>query len=100
MAVSYEWCVEIVVRETGDIEDNNFVASFAEATAFVRSAAEDDEYDYRIVLVRTEGNEDDGVTGRLWAYVTADGTLPEFFANSYGTATGVKVPQKFRKETR
>lgn len=100
MATSYEWCVETVVRETGDIEDNNFVPSFAAANAIVQSVAEDDEgYDYRVVLVRTEGNEDDGVTDRLWAYVE-DGVLPEFFSNAQGSATGVKVPKRYRAETR
>jgi hypothetical protein len=100
MATSYEWCVEIVVRESDDIEDNNFVPSFAKAASFVQSVTdEDDGYDYRIVLVRTEGNEDEGVTDRLWAYVE-NGSLPEFFANAHGNATGVKVPQRFHKETK
>lgn len=100
MATSYEWCVESVVRESGDIEDNNFVSSFAEAASIVQSETdEDDGCDYRIVLVRTEGSEDDGVTDRLWAYVE-DGSLPEFFANAYGNATSVKVPQRFHKETK
>ena len=93
--ISYEWCVESVVRETGDIEDLNFVDSFADA----RSESQDDDgYDYDIVLVRTEGNDYAGVTGRLWAYVEA-GVLPEFFANASCNATCVKVPKKYHKET-
>jgi len=94
--IYYEWCVESVVRETGDIEDLNFVGTFACARSEPQT---DDRYDYEIVLVRNEGNEDEGVTGRLWAYVE-DGVLPEFFANASGNATNVKVPKKFHKETK
>ena len=93
--IYYEWCVESVVRETGDIEDLNFVDSFADARSGPQSDA---GYDYDIVLVRSEGNDDEGVTGRLWAYVEG-GVLPEFFTNALGNATNVKVPKKYHKET-
>jgi hypothetical protein len=93
--VSYEWCVEVIDRESGDIVDNDFVSSFARAKS---SLDEGDEYECKVVLVRTEGSEDDGVTDRLWAYLTDDGKLPEFFANASGNATGFRVPKKFIQE--
>lgn len=48
-------------------------------------------------LVRHEGNENDGVTDRLWAYVK-DGKLPECFSDSMGTPIAIKVPQRFHIE--
>ena len=100
--IYYEWCIESVVRETGDIEDLNFVDSFAAAllgrqTEKAPLLLNDYEYDYDIVLVRNEGNDAEGVTGRLWAYVEG-GVLPEFFANASGNATTVKVPKKYHTE--
>lgn len=52
----------------------------------------------KLVLVRDVGNPDDGLLDRTWAYLRDDGTLPEFFANANGHATGHKVPQRFHKE--
>jgi hypothetical protein len=99
MGVDYEWCVEIVLRETEDIEDNNFVTSLEEAISFVHSEEDSDEYEYKIVLVRSEGNDDNGITDRLWAYME-EGSLPELFSNAYGNTTQVKVPQKYQKEAK
>lgn len=52
----------------------------------------------RLVLVRDEGNDLDGLTDRLWAYVSNDWTLPEYFCDSEGKQTMVKVPARFHKE--
>ena len=91
MSIVYEWCVE-VVDQHGDIVDNYFAASLAQA---IEWAGDDDgEYEYQICLVRTE----DTFNGdRAWAYLT-DGRLPEYFADAFGHDT-TKVPQRFHRET-
>ena len=97
MAVYYEWCVEKVLQKSDDIEDLNFTDSLAEAKSWVCENANDCEHDYRIVLVRTEGGEHEGVTDGLYAYLEHNGVLPEFFSNSY-CSTKVRVPQKYQRE--
>ena len=90
MSIVYEWCVE-VVDQHGDIVDNYFADSLAQA---IEWAGDDDEYEHQICLVRTE----DTFNGdRAWAYLT-DGRLPEYFADAFGHDT-TKVPQRFHRET-
>ena len=94
MAVSYEWDVETLDeapseanRFDPDITDHHHCDSYVEALAIV-----DDHVNIarrgwsspiacRIVLVRDQGNDEEGLTDRSWAYVT-DGKLPEQF--NYG----------------
>ena len=91
MAVSYEWDVESDVD--GDIEHNH-VETFTRAANCAEEEATDS-----IVLVRDESNEQDGLTGRQWAYLDKEtGLLPEFFTNAYGSSTGVRVPKRFHEE--
>ena len=91
MSIVYEWCVE-VVDQHGDIVDNYFAASLAQAIEW--AADGDGEYEYQICLVRTE----DTFNGDMaWAYLT-DGRLPEYFADAFGHDT-TKVPQRFHRET-
>ena len=84
MTTDYEWGVE-EKDEYGDIAENHFCSSYAEA---VEVAKDFDHCD--IVLVRTRGSEADGVTDRQWAYVE-DGKLSTYFSE------GAKVPVKFHK---
>ena len=86
--VAYEWTLETV--EDGDIIDSNFADNLTE----IDNA---DLIGKDLGLVRNEGNENDGVTDRLWAYVK-DGKLPEYFSDSMGTPIAIKVPQRFHNE--
>lgn len=85
--VEYEWTIEEIDAESGDIIDS----SFSDDLNFWTK----EDWDGKdLGLVRNEGNEDDGLEDRYWAYVK-DGKLPEFFTDSMGEFTGIKVPQKF-----
>ena len=86
--VAYEWTLETV--EDGDIVDSNFVDSLTEINNADLTGKD-------LGLVRNEGNENDGVTNRLWAYVK-DGKLPECFSDSMGAPIAIKVPQRFHVE--
>jgi len=48
-------------------------------------------------LVRNEGGDVEGLTGRLWAYVV-DGKLPEYFEDATRSVTGYKVPKKYHSQ--
>lgn len=91
MKVAYEWDRE-TVDQYGDIIDHSHSDT-------LEPIAEDGG---RLVLVRDEYTEADGVQDRLWAYVDDAGKLPEFFSRA-GTGeddwvTSVRVPQRFHKE--
>jgi hypothetical protein len=88
--IDYEWDIETVDGE--DVVDHYFSdkldytkAEFSEA---IKAGT--------LTLVRTVGNDYDGVTERTWAYVK-DGKLPTMFSDCYGTEIH-KVPIKFHKE--
>jgi hypothetical protein len=85
--VQYEWTLETL--DDGDIIDSNF----SDTLTFDKSDLDGKD----LGLVRNEGNEADGVTDRLWAYVK-DGKLPECFSDSMGTLVAIKVPQRFHNE--
>ena len=87
MAVDYEWCVEIVDCH-GDI-----VTSYHSDTLTQAIDWAEDDGTCSICLVRTADNGD-----RAWAYLTDDGRLPAYFADSSGHDT-TKVPQRFHRET-
>lgn len=84
--VFYEWSVE-TIDEFGDIEDSSFYDTIEEVPTL--------EDNQRLCLVRNEGNDDEGLTHRLWAYVK-DGKLPEYFSDSNECEVGYKVPLKFK----
>ena len=99
--VDYEWCVETVLLDSGDIEELDFMNTLRLCEGLARELRKDEhsdgqERDYRIVLVRSEGNEHAGVTDRLWAYFK-DGQMPEYFSNGLAD-TKVRVPKKYRRE--
>jgi hypothetical protein len=84
----YEWCCEVL--DDGDIIDNHFEDS-------LQLISKDELPGNDLVLCRVEGNEHEGVTDTLWAYVK-DGKLPEYFSNANMCVTGYKVPVKFHNE--
>jgi hypothetical protein len=86
--VVHEWDVE-VGSEDEEIADHIFCSSLEEAVATAK------EQGGRIVLVRSTYECDD-LDDRLWAYMTPEGVLPEFFSDSLGRDTGVSVPKRFR----
>lgn len=87
MAVHYEWIIE-ESDEHGDIFD---VRHYDAVPVALMQPNEE------LGLLRKEGNEDEGITDRLVAYVK-DGRLPEFFENAWQTETDVQVPKRFHAE--
>jgi hypothetical protein len=85
--IFYEWDFETWIDET--IEDHNFRDKLSEFQ-------ENDKTDH-LVLIRIEGNENNGLVDRLWAYVD-NKTLPEYFYNADGKEVKIKVPAKFHNE--
>lgn len=91
MSVHYEWSIESS-DEHGDIHDLNF----SDKLSFFKPAdltydPKAGEFRKELVLVRTVGTDEDGVTDRDWATMTG-GTLPTEFDG------GETVPQRFHKE--
>lgn len=84
MAVNYEWDIETVDPETGDILDHHH---------FDDCPGIPEESDKRLVLVRDATGRFSGFD-RTWAYVKEDGTLPEYFATAYGIHE-TRVPKRF-----
>lgn len=102
--VSYEWDIETVsADEHEDVLDHNFrdrLRDFGgeEMTLAMNFDGEEPGTFTRLVLVRTEGNEVEGITDRFWAYVTEDGKLPEYFQDATEHVTGIRVPKRLREE--
>lgn len=94
MTVCYEWTVETLEDPTDpDSGIIDTVACDSLTQALHLMAAEDD---CRLVLVRNVGNDVEGLTARLWAYVE-DGKLPDYFEDG-GAETAIRVPAKFHAE--
>lgn len=94
MAVTYEWTVEVLEDpsdQDSDILETQPFDHLEDALKFMRY-----EPEARLVLVRNVGNDLDGLTDRLWAYVE-DGKLPEYFEDG-GAETTVRVPGKCIRE--
>ena len=87
----YEWDIETVDMQYGDIMDHDFHKSYKDCLEAIKlQTGEGKRFD--IVLVRdTFSGKDHNLRGRNWAYIV-DGKLPEDFENGY------KVPVKFHKE--
>lgn len=84
--VNYEWCREVMDGE--DIVDNHFEDQLVDLI----------DSEGVLVLVRNEGNENEGVTDRFWAYVV-NGKLPDCFSDAMGNELpGLPVPLRFHKE--
>jgi hypothetical protein len=85
--IRYEWTLEEI--KDGEIID----ADFSDTLSFDKENLKGND----LGLVMNEGNEKEGLTNRLWAYVK-NGSLPQFFSDSTGEETKYKVPVKFQKE--
>lgn len=95
MTVSYEWDIEEVDRDSGDILDHNHGDKLSQLLRAFGDIITQGRGD--LVLVRDEGNNVEGLLDRYWAYVK-DGVLPEYFTDSMGEDTGIRVPQRFHRE--
>lgn len=86
--IYYEWDYE-TMDLFGDIEDHNFKDKLNDFQQY--------EVTKSLVLVRDSGNERDGITDRVWAYVK-NKKLPEYFTDGANEKVNIKVPKKFHKE--
>lgn len=85
----YEWDVETISPETGDVLDHEHQNSFADCFRAIN------EENIMIVLVKTWHNYHNQRHGRSWAYFDAETmTLSEEFEN------GDKVPKRFLSEVK
>ena len=91
--ICYEWIVEELEDggSDSDIIDTNGYPTLAEARSHADSIITRGGVAC-IGLVRDVGNEWDGLTDRQWAYLNADGALPDEFDD------GVSIPRRFFKE--
>ena len=86
MTVEYEWCIEYT-DQFGDIHDHDRSPILAELYPTL-------DYEHlhpRVCLIRDQGNDDDGLLERGYAY-PVDGVMPSEFD------CGHKVPAKYHKE--
>ena len=95
MTILYEWDVEEVDRDSGDILNHNHGDKLSWLLPAFGNIITQGRGD--LVLVRDEGNNTEGLLDRHWAYVK-DGVLPEYFADSMGENTSIRVPQRFHRE--
>lgn len=91
--ISYEWAA-LELDEHGDIVENSAYPTLGAARRATKhwAAIAPGETSYAIELVRSTGNDGQGVIARTWARVNANGRLPWNFQN------GLKVPARFREE--
>jgi len=89
MKTYYEWVEEKVFRVGGDIDPD--FQDPGELNRFCRIHEDNEEYYFRIGLVRTDSFD------REWAYFTQADGFPEYFTDGAGRP-GVNVPQKLLKE--
>lgn len=85
--VKYEWANEVI--EDNEISECDFTDTLAEIR-------KEDFLNNDIALVRNEGNENEGLIDRQWAYIK-NGILPDYFSGANGQ-TKITVPQRFHKE--
>jgi len=109
--VTYEWCIQIVDRESQDIDHSEFelkLSTYQQEDlwhAITRIPQFVDSFD-RLMLVRYYGNEDDGEQERDYAEVrqafdVIDGNaipIEDEWRLPVGFEEGNKVPQRFHKE--
>ena len=82
--VKYEWTLETL--QDGDIVDSDF----SDTLSFDKAELPGND----LGLVRNEGNENEGVTYRLWAYVK-DGSCLIAFPIQWAS---LSLPSKFQKD--
>lgn len=86
----YEWDVETVENEYGDVVDHDQQPSYKSCIDTVNRFPCEVGHHYDIVLVRDVFASDD-LVDRSWAYMV-NGKLPERFEN------GTQVPKRFHME--
>ena len=84
--VSYEWVCELVDQD-GDIVDTHFGDTRAEVEGY-----RDPDYKCDIALVKHEYIDHEGDVGRGYAYLDADGNLPDTFDGDVDPT----IPKRFR----
>lgn len=95
--VEYEWDVEEVTAvdseqyEKGEVLDHWHWDTYSDCVKFVTRHKAPEGMEYHICIVR----DDDA--GRSWAYLNADGTLPENFLDAFDRYAA-KVPKRFHQE--
>ncbi|MCP4393395.1 MAG: hypothetical protein GY804_03880 [Alphaproteobacteria bacterium] len=95
--VDYEWCIEYV-DSNEDIQDHYHGECLSEVMKQNETiTVQGEECKPRLVLIRNEGNDFDGLNDRFWCY-PVDGELPLNFCDAFGRETKIKVPQKLLKE--
>jgi len=99
--VRYEWDIE--TWDDADCLDHNHRDRLHDfgAEELLHAINQDVEPDgtvTKLVLVRDVGDEISGLTDRLWAYVTDDGKLPEFFSDGTDSVTSIRVPKHKHEE--
>jgi hypothetical protein len=97
MAIFYEWIVEFLEdgSEDSDIYDTSAMDTYAEA--HLAATTWETTPFVRIGLTRNEGNDIEGLTDRMWAYIK-EGKLDEWFNQGTDFPTGVSVPKRYMKE--
>jgi hypothetical protein len=110
MSLTYEWDIETVDMESGDILDHNHAAKLSEFSEIEIDQAVSQFVDElgqatRLVLVRdsrgmvTRHGRTVEHLDRTWAYVTEAGALPATFdSGDGGNPDGYKVPARFHAE--
>ena len=93
MSIVYEWLVEELEDGSGDpdIVDVTYYPTLAEARHHADSIIDRVGF-VRVGLMRDVGNDVDGLADRQWAYLDADGALPDEFDG------GASIPRRFFKE--
>ena len=95
--IHYEWDVE-TVDQYGDIIDHHF--SDRLSTMYeeeLKDAIQEKtvgDIKYRLVLIRNEGDEHEGVTDRVWAYLDDSHRLPDTFDDR----PNMRIPKRFHHE--
>lgn len=93
MAVTYEWDIETWDPATEEILDHYHADKLEDLLPhFVRQ-----DPTMRLVLIRETGDQVDGITSRLWAYVGDNWSLPRTFEEAGEVETEVAVPQRFHR---
>jgi hypothetical protein len=98
--ISYEWAIECQ-DSFGDIQSVNFSDSYSDAKR-IQAEEQADWHKVEIAVVRTEGNQLEGIKERYYSYVLETGLLEPQFSSYHtedgGANDGPNVPQRFHKE--
>ena len=89
MLTTYEWDWEIVDKDSDDVYDHAFMNKLS----MLYPKHDRSKHFVRLALVRSYGNDADGIIGKTWAYFDND-TIPTHFEE------GQKIPERYIKEYR